>query len=274
MNLASTVIFTDMDGTLLDHHTYSFEPARPTLAQLKARNVPVIPTTSKTFVEMLDLRAKIGLSGPFIIENGAAIYIPHGFFRQKPAGTVWQDGFWCHAFISSKGYWLKMLELIKGDFENEFTHFSEMSVADIMDATGLNETDAAKAAKRQYGEPVLWLGSDERKAEFIAAVKERGATPLEGGRFIHISGECTKGKALNWFCDEYRRQTATEATSIALGDGKNDIAMLEAADIAVRIASPTSEPPQLNKEKNVYTSTLLGPNGWTEMLSQLLSLKD
>lgn len=274
MDQSSTVIFTDMDGTLLDHHTYSFAAAEPTLNTLSDMNIPVIPNTSKTFLEMVELRKKIGLTGPFIIENGAAAFIPHGFFKQKPAGTIWQDGFWCKSFISSKGYWLKLLEIVKADFAGEFTHFSEMTIEDLINATGLSEDEAKLAAKRQYGEPVMWLGSDERKAAFLEAVRERGATPLEGGRFIHISGECTKGKALSWFMEEYRRQAAMDVTSIALGDGKNDIAMMEAADIAIRIASPTHEPPLLNKKDNVYTSTLLGPEGWTEMLTQLLSLKD
>lgn len=274
MDQSSTVIFTDMDGTLLDHHTYSFAAAQPTLDALAARQIPVIPNTSKTYAEMVQLRDKIGLNGPFIIENGAAIYIPHGFFKQKPAGTIWQDGFWCKSFISSKGYWIKLLEIVKADFAGEFTHFSVMSTDEVIAATGLGEDDARLAAKRQFGEPVMWLGSESRKAEFIAAVTERGATPLEGGRFIHISGDCTKGKALNWFMDEYRRQSAMTATSIALGDGKNDIAMMEAADIAVRIASPTHEPPPVDKKDNVYTSTQLGPEGWTEIITQLLSLKD
>ncbi|NVK58166.1 MAG: HAD-IIB family hydrolase [Alteromonadaceae bacterium] len=274
MDQSSIVIFSDMDGTLLDHHTYSFAAAQPTLDALSERGIPVIPNTSKTFVEMVELRNKIGLQGPFIIENGAALFIPHGFFRQKPAGTIWQDGFWCKSFISSKGYWLKLLDIVKADFAGEFTHFSEMSLDELMAATGLSEANARLAAKRQFGEPVMWLGSDERKAEFIEAVRDRGATPLEGGRFIHISGDCTKGKALNWFMEEYRRQSAMTATSIALGDGKNDIAMMEAADIAVRIASPSHQPPELNKKDNVYTSTHQGPEGWTEMLTQLLSLKD
>lgn len=274
MDQSSTVIFTDMDGTLLDHHTYSFAAAKPTLEALAERQIPVIPNTSKTFAEMVELREKIGLHGPFIIENGAAAFIPHGFFKQKPSSTVWQDGFWCKSFISAKGYWLKLLDIVKDEFAGEFTHFSEMGVKEIITATGLSESDATLAAKRQFGEPVLWLGSEERKQVFIEAVRERGATPLEGGRFIHISGECTKGKALNWFMEEYRRQSASTAVSIALGDGKNDIAMMEAADIAVRIASPTHQPPTVNKNDNIYTSTKLGPEGWTEMLTQLLPLQD
>jgi mannosyl-3-phosphoglycerate phosphatase len=75
-----TLVFTDMDGTLLDHHTYSFEAAKPALSALESKSIPVIPTTSKTFAELQPLRERIGLDGPFIVENGAAIFIPHGFF--------------------------------------------------------------------------------------------------------------------------------------------------------------------------------------------------
>ncbi len=267
-----TVIFTDMDGTLLDHDSYSFEAAAPTLNKLQQRNIPVIPTTSKTFAEMLVLRETIGLNEPFIVENGAAIYIPHGFFEKKPTGTVWQDGFWCQPFISAKSYWLKMLEVVKADFDGLFTHFSEMSISDIQQATGLDEASANRAAQRQFGEPVLWLGNDEQKRAFINSLTDRGATILEGGRFIHVSGDCNKGMALEWFMQEYERQVAGPVQSIALGDGKNDVAMLEAATIAVRISSPAHPPPPLEKDEQVYTSTLPGPEGWTEMLTQLLDL--
>lgn len=274
MNQPQVMVFTDMDGTLLDHHTYSFDAAKPTLAALQQRHIPVVPTTSKTFAEMLVLRKQIGLTGAFIVENGAAAYIPHGFFDQKPAGTVWQDGFWCKSFISGKNYWLKLLEKIKPEFAGEFAHFSQMTVADIMDATGLDEPSAKLAAQRQFGEPVLWQSTEERKQAFMQDVINRGGYPLEGGRFIHISGDCNKGAALQWLTEEYQRQTGTPCQSVALGDGKNDIAMLEAADIAVRIASPSHAPPELQKEEQVYTSTQLGPEGWNEILTELLSLHD
>lgn len=41
------VVYTDLDGSLLDHHSYSFEPAQTMLMHLAARGIPLIPCTSK-----------------------------------------------------------------------------------------------------------------------------------------------------------------------------------------------------------------------------------
>ena len=35
--MSRLVVFTDLDGTLLDHDDYSFEAARPALAQLEEK---------------------------------------------------------------------------------------------------------------------------------------------------------------------------------------------------------------------------------------------
>lgn len=44
------IVFTDLDGTLLDHDTYGFEPARPALAMLARKKIPVTLNSSKTMV--------------------------------------------------------------------------------------------------------------------------------------------------------------------------------------------------------------------------------
>ena len=68
--MAHPIVFTDLDGTLLDHETYDHSPALPALAALAARDIPVIPVTSKTSDELRPLMADIGLEGGFIAENG------------------------------------------------------------------------------------------------------------------------------------------------------------------------------------------------------------
>jgi HAD superfamily hydrolase (TIGR01484 family) len=74
------IIFTDLDGTLLDYSTYSFEPALPALQLLKERDIPFIICSSKTKKEIEYYRKKIGNNHPFISENGGGIFIPKGYF--------------------------------------------------------------------------------------------------------------------------------------------------------------------------------------------------
>ena len=50
------LVFTDLDGSLLDHHNYSYSDALPQLRQLERRGIPVIPASSKTRVEIERLR--------------------------------------------------------------------------------------------------------------------------------------------------------------------------------------------------------------------------
>jgi len=265
------LIFTDLDGTLLDHYTYEYEDAKACMKRLLGHGIPIIPNTSKTFAELLQLRKRLELSGPFIVENGAAIFINKDFLPEKPRGAVWQDGFWVKSFSSKRNYWLGLIKKITPEYGHLFESFMNMSLERIIELTGLDEEDALLSSQRQFGEPLLWKGTDEQLEKFILMLHRLGAHPVTGGRFLHIDGDCNKGVALAWLLKEYQRQhKGITISTIALGDGKNDVSMLEVADTAVRIASPVHEPPKLERTIKLYTSNQLGPKGWTEVLDQLI----
>ncbi len=269
--LKQLLVFSDMDGTLLDHDTYSYAPALNMLDILRSKHIPVIPTTSKTKAELDSLMAELKLNGPLIVENGAAVFIPQHLMKTQPEGTTEKEGFWVKEFARPRSHWLELIASIKSDFSGEFLQFSTMAEQQIIEYTGLNAKNAKLADTRMYSEPVKWLGSPERKLEFVTQLQQLGATVLQGGRFLGVSGLCNKGIALQWLVTAFQRHIGHSATlSVALGDSNNDAAMLEASDIAVRIKSPTHSFPSLERTTGVYDSTLEGPSGWTECLSKIL----
>lgn len=264
------LIFTDMDGTLLDHFTYQFDPAVPTLNALQAANIPVIPITSKTQAEVSQIRDDLNNQHPFIIENGAAIFIPVGYFTTQPEDTITQGNFWVKSFVAPREKWQSLIEKIRPKYADQFITFSDTGVQGIIEMTGLSLDSATKAAQRQYGEPMSWLGTPEQKTACINELNALGAHILEGGRFVHVSGKSDKGVALTWLSNLYQAHSSKQITSIALGDSHNDKAMLETADYAVLIRSPVHAPPQLNREKQLITTTKFGPEGWAEAVNEII----
>ena len=197
-NEALRLVFTDLDGSLLDHHNYSYHDALPQLRALERLAIPVIPATSKTRSEISQLRDELANTHPFITENGAAVLIPVDYFAVQPPGTLERDGFWVREFSSSRGYWLDLLGAMKRSFAGEFDYFFQAGTAGISRMTGLPADRAALANQREYSDPVLWLGSAQRKREFLAALAAQGASVQQGGRFLAVSGDCDKGRALTW----------------------------------------------------------------------------
>jgi len=76
MSKEKTIIFTDLDGTLLDHNNYSFKDVLPMLDFLFSNRIPLIIVTSKTETEVIRIQKLLKINEPFIIENGAGIIIP------------------------------------------------------------------------------------------------------------------------------------------------------------------------------------------------------
>jgi predicted mannosyl-3-phosphoglycerate phosphatase (HAD superfamily) len=130
---------------------------------------------------------------------------------------------------------------------------------------------AARAARRQYGEPVSWQGNGKLKHQFIEELTAAGAHILEGGRFLHVSGDCDKGRALRWLEQVYQNaDSGRQMLSLAIGDSQNDRAMLEQADHALLIRSPVHPLPDVCRSSNLTISTHTGPKGWAEGVNLIL----
>ncbi len=255
--LSDLIVVTDLDATLLDHQTYSFSAALPAINRLQALHIPLILNSSKTTVEMLQIRKRLDNKHPFIVENGSAVILPDA------------DKLEVHSLGMNRAEILSVIHNLRKQHAFNFKGFADMDNEELMSCSGLSEENASLAMQRQFTEPLLWLDNEQQFNLFSDNVESAGLCLIKGGRFWHVSGAADKGKALYYLRDYYQKQTGLVLKILALGDSENDLAMLKAADYAVLVKSPARDFPKL-EHKNLRKTEEFGPIGWNKAVLEIL----
>ena len=147
------LIFTDLDGTLLNHYDYSFDEAKLALNQISKCKVPLIIATSKTFTEVCKLQKELGIREPFIVENGAGIFIPND---SDLAEEDWHKGEREWIKVSQAKSYLES-RLFINSMKAKYTvrGFGDMDLKEIIRRTGLQIDRAKDAKRRDFTEPFI-----------------------------------------------------------------------------------------------------------------------
>ncbi len=263
------LVFTDLDGTLLDHRTYSFEKARPALGLLRQKNIPVIICTSKTRAEVEVVRDRLQNAEPFIVENGGAVFVPKGYFQGVVSGAKEDPAYWIIEFGTPYSRLLEAFSRIRERMPGGARGFSDMSVEEVSELTGLSLPEAALAKKREYDEPFL---AEDPAAfgvlEEIAAAE--GLRITRGGRFFHLTGDNDKGRAVRSLRDLFAGTGNGLVRSIGLGDSLNDLPLLEAVDFPVLVQKPGGQYDSAIRLPHLVRAPGEGPAGWAAAVIELV----
>jgi mannosyl-3-phosphoglycerate phosphatase len=262
------LVFTDLDGTLLDHETYSFEPALPALNLLQERNIPLVLCTSKTKAEIEPLRNQLKNTHPFISENGGALFIPKGYFCPEPETDRQDNHYLTVEFGTQYSQLREVFKRMQSALPGKLRGFGDCTPDEIAKLCGLSLSAAKLAMQREYDEPFIVEG----KIPFDA-LQERdchsGLQVTKGGRFYHLMGNNDKGKAVLLLREMYQSDSG-HSKAIALGDSLNDLPMLQAVDYPVLVKKHDGSHDPAVKLDNILQTRNSGPSGWNEALLELL----
>jgi mannosyl-3-phosphoglycerate phosphatase len=262
------VVFTDLDGTLLEHSTYSFAEAQPALELLKSRGIPLVICTSKTRSEVELWRRLLGNEHPFIVENGGAVFVPNNYFDFTVPGAAPRDRYLMLQLGTPYADLVESLRRAAEESRCRVRGFSQMSVAEVGENCQMSLEHAALAKEREFDEPFFIL-EPERSGELLAAVERRGRRWTRGGRLYHILGENDKAAAVRLLLDLYQK-TEPDVRSIGLGDGLNDAPFLNTVDVPILIRTPWLDRLEALVPRGRPTDSP-GPRGWSQAILELFS---
>lgn len=264
------VIFTDLDGTLLDLKTYSFEPAQPALLLIRQKGFPLVLSSSKTRAEIEFYREKLENGHPFISENGGAIFIPRDYFSFQFPYDRETDWF----FVLELGIFysqiIEVLDSIKKQTGISIKGFSDLTEREISSICGLDLKEAELAKKREYDEPFVIEGGEKEVEIVKRKIEEKGMSYVWGGRFHHILGKNDKGKAIEILKELYENQFFSIFT-VGIGDSLNDLPMLSVVDRPVFLKGEDSLSPEaLSPIQNLAIINGTGPQAWNEVILNIV----
>jgi mannosyl-3-phosphoglycerate phosphatase family protein len=278
-NLGSSkniVIFSDIDGTMMDLTTFEIGPVLKLLPILKEKKVPLILCSAKTKAEQEKFRNLIKLKDPFIVENGGGVYIPKFYFTSMEISPLKNKNL---IIKKRNGYIVlelglpykeirKILCKIKKELGLDFSGFGDMSVEEISNITGLKIEDAILAKQREFDETIV---IEKTQLKLLKnKLKEYGLKCIHGGRFYHIIGSSTsKGRCVRYVSELFSKKHGRRVISVGIGDSQNDLSMLKSVDIPILVEKKGGgwteiDLPNIKKVKGI------GPYGWEKGIKDIL----
>jgi len=265
------LVVTDLDASLLDHN-YSWQAATPALDRLRTMGIPLVLNSSKTLSELIDLVEDLRLDSPIVAENGGAIAAPASSGLLDPNKALDRAGDYLlkvdglsRDFILSIAHGLRERERFR------FSGFADWSDEAVAERTGLPLAKAQLSRARFATEPILWEDEEPRFKKFERLLADKGIRAVRGGRFIHLMGSADKADGSRAILKLYQEaEPEAEWLTVALGDSANDLAMLEAADVAIVI--PHADGPRIAPQTpNVIQAPSPATHGWNEALLNVLN---
>jgi predicted mannosyl-3-phosphoglycerate phosphatase (HAD superfamily) len=250
-NAMRPVVFTSLEGTLLDEDTFEARSSRSILRRLAAAAIPVVPVTEMTLSEVEPIAREHGMRHAMIIEAGGAI-------------ARWTDSSWEIEPRGPEGDVL--LDAIAAVEARSGADLTVYSVLPDHDATRLSGKSGAMldgSRERGYSEPfVIERGNVTKVAK---AASSLGFTLRRGRRFFHLCRADALRSAFSCLCDELRCDLA-----IAVGGLPLDAEFLSRADISIIVprADGTPDPELLARMPHARIAPAPGSRGWAKAIEE------
>ncbi len=272
------LIFTALEGALVDPRNDSFAGAEEALSELERRKIAFVLLTRRTREEIDPIRRKMGHNHPFVTENGGGIFFPDGYFSLRIPGAVRTARYLSIAQGRPYKEVCEALDEIAEECAVGVAGFHHMSLREIADNTGLRPRNAELARAREFDEPFYFTSANDKAiARFVETARARGFDTRRGPTFWHLSSKCDAARAVRSLAELFRKATHINLRLVGIGGGEQDLPWLRAVDHAVLLpdspeAAKPLESPQENsgRTRTIVMGNAPGAAGWNNAILNII----
>lgn len=253
-----TIFITDLDGTLLGHDDFAFAAIRADILAFLARGIVIIPNSSKTGPEIESFCAELGVTLPFICENGAALVnadlLAGGVDSDTPGRVI--------AGVAVERLMSVWISDVEPALRQSCVFIDALEEAEQSRILGLSGDALSRALAREFSVLFLFNGDEREFTRMRAQAAEAGLAVHRGGRVCCLSGRHDKSTFNSVIRGMFAQEPAPPRV-IGFGDSENDVALLCAADVACVVPRPGAplltlpDPPD-----KVIVAPQPAPSGW------------
>ena len=255
------IIFTDLDGSLLDRETFNFDSIKNYIFKLLKKEIFIIPNSSKTKKEIILFNKELKKNLPIICENGSAIYGLNSLNKNLPDNII---------LSRDKDEIYKIFKKsIPKKLQSKCMFIHKMSEKKQVDIMGLKGKNLRLALKREYSIPFIFNDNKTQKMKLNKLISLSGLSLHEGGRVLNLCDKVSKALAMKKLVKIYKKIDTRKLIIIGVGDNYNDLEMLKSSNFPCLVFNDKFKKDKINI-KSCLVSSKSSPEGWEEVVKMAL----
>jgi len=187
------VVVFSVDGLMACPHSMTSE-VESVLRRVTAKRLPLVLFSTKTRAELEFIQQGLGLRHPFVCENGAAVYVPTGYFDIPVPTTRVVPGYEVIEFGRPYAEVVDALHRTARSLGIDIVGFHDMAIEDVAVEWRLPLLQARLAKMREYGEPFrIVSGNLRHRQQLIRALWPAGIACTCMGQYDHAGAPAGEG---------------------------------------------------------------------------------
>jgi mannosyl-3-phosphoglycerate phosphatase len=266
------IIFTGLDETLFHPGRSSIEDIKPALDLIQKQSIPLVLTSDKTANEILAYLDRLKRECFFIVESGAALYIPNKMLEVSYHHRV-SDRYNIIEFGTARNKIKKTVTALCRQLGLEVIFLAEISPDDLKRMEVHVARDILDTARqRQYSEALVLKNNSADREIFDRALEGKHLRIKEHDDHLIITGDHDEGTAVRFLVQLYREEFPDrQIITIGLGSHWMDAPALYAVDKPVLLRRLNGKFDGRVGRRGMRFTRNPGPVGWNQAVISLLT---